>query len=434
MEPDDALTDHMDPLITVGPPAVVVCVVTSVPRARYVIRQGVKPHVNHLLRISRDGYPPAMRALHAPRDAEVFQPRIDEGKHLSLARCRLDTETISGDQLNQGLLVAAQTEEPVTFLHRFGDCAVFDTSTIRVELLRRIELLTTNAVQSGVALLIEVILSRAGRPQLLYPRTMTGIRAGFDEIVKRHIKGPTQAKKAFSDTLHILTGADPLSLGALHVLQGIVIRSRLKPDFIISLPTMTRQDVGLDQFKPMTDVRFAVDIRNSRHNVVSRHQMETPLSIGHRTSSRTRLVRLLAGVMSIASETRAADEVGALPSAISVRQLPLRKGTVFASPGWPSTTPSNARPTRKKGSAAPMSRTLIRELPNRIGGTASVYGFVNTLRLQARIQFVLIRDHTGMVQVTHKFGADPDEIKKAFETLPPSQRSRSPADSWPTRS
>ena len=66
-----------------------------------------------------------------------------------------------------------------------------------------------------------------------------------------------------------------------------------------------------------------------------------------------------------------------------------------------------------------MNRTLIRELPERVGRTASVCGFVDTLRRQARIQFVLIRDHTGLVQVTHRRSAEPDEIEQAFETLTP---------------
>jgi nondiscriminating aspartyl-tRNA synthetase len=49
-----------------------------------------------------------------------------------------------------------------------------------------------------------------------------------------------------------------------------------------------------------------------------------------------------------------------------------------------------------------MPRTLVRDLRAHIGQRVTVYGWVNTLRLQRKIQFVLIRDHTGMVQVTHK--------------------------------
>jgi aspartyl-tRNA synthetase len=49
-----------------------------------------------------------------------------------------------------------------------------------------------------------------------------------------------------------------------------------------------------------------------------------------------------------------------------------------------------------------MPRTLVRDLRAHIGERVTVFGWVNTLRLQRKIQFVLVRDHTGMVQVTHK--------------------------------
>jgi aspartyl/asparaginyl-tRNA synthetase len=49
-----------------------------------------------------------------------------------------------------------------------------------------------------------------------------------------------------------------------------------------------------------------------------------------------------------------------------------------------------------------MPRTLVHDLRTHVGQEVTVYGWVNTLRLQRRIQFILVRDHTGMVQVTHK--------------------------------
>ncbi|MGH3623588.1 MAG: amino acid--tRNA ligase-related protein, partial [Sciscionella sp.] len=49
-----------------------------------------------------------------------------------------------------------------------------------------------------------------------------------------------------------------------------------------------------------------------------------------------------------------------------------------------------------------MPRTLVRDLRAHIGQRVTVYGWVNTLRLQRKMQFVLVRDHTGMVQVAHK--------------------------------
>ncbi|MFF2039452.1 aspartate--tRNA(Asn) ligase [Kitasatospora sp. NPDC058170] len=48
------------------------------------------------------------------------------------------------------------------------------------------------------------------------------------------------------------------------------------------------------------------------------------------------------------------------------------------------------------------ARVLVGDLARHIGRTVSVSGWVNTLRLQRTMQFVLVRDHTGTAQVTHR--------------------------------
>lgn len=47
-------------------------------------------------------------------------------------------------------------------------------------------------------------------------------------------------------------------------------------------------------------------------------------------------------------------------------------------------------------------RTLVADLRDHIGETVSVSGWVQTLRLQRTMQFAVVRDHTGTVQVTHR--------------------------------
>ena len=49
-------------------------------------------------------------------------------------------------------------------------------------------------------------------------------------------------------------------------------------------------------------------------------------------------------------------------------------------------------------------RVLAGELQEHVGTVVSVSGWVNTLRRQSTMQFVVVRDHTGMVQVTHRRG------------------------------
>ena len=62
-----------------------------------------------------------------------------------------------------------------------------------------------------------------------------------------------------------------------------------------------------------------------------------------------------------------------------------------------------------------MPRTLIRDLAEHVGEQVTVHGWINTLRLQRKIQFVLIRDHTGVVQVTNKRSEPASEIEAILQ-------------------
>jgi nondiscriminating aspartyl-tRNA synthetase len=64
-----------------------------------------------------------------------------------------------------------------------------------------------------------------------------------------------------------------------------------------------------------------------------------------------------------------------------------------------------------------MIRTSIADLPSHIGETVSIAGWVQTLRLQRAMQFVLVRDHTGTVQLTHR--RDGSAREETLEQLTP---------------
>ncbi|WP_445402151.1 aspartate--tRNA(Asn) ligase [Streptomyces sp. LE64] len=63
------------------------------------------------------------------------------------------------------------------------------------------------------------------------------------------------------------------------------------------------------------------------------------------------------------------------------------------------------------------SRVLTSDLRGHIDQTVSVSGWVNALRLQRTMQFVILRDHSGMVQVTHKRDSGP--LEAVLESLTP---------------
>jgi nondiscriminating aspartyl-tRNA synthetase len=62
-----------------------------------------------------------------------------------------------------------------------------------------------------------------------------------------------------------------------------------------------------------------------------------------------------------------------------------------------------------------MTRVLVADLAGHSGETVRVAGWVSTLRLQRAMQFVLVRDHTGVVQVTHR--RDGTELEALLDGL-----------------
>jgi nondiscriminating aspartyl-tRNA synthetase len=63
------------------------------------------------------------------------------------------------------------------------------------------------------------------------------------------------------------------------------------------------------------------------------------------------------------------------------------------------------------------SRVYVSDLREHLGRTVTVCGWVNALRLQRTMQFVIVRDNTGMVQVTHK--RDNGPLETQLEALTP---------------
>jgi aspartyl-tRNA synthetase len=62
-----------------------------------------------------------------------------------------------------------------------------------------------------------------------------------------------------------------------------------------------------------------------------------------------------------------------------------------------------------------MIRTPIAALHDRVGETVTIAGWAQTLRLQRAMQFVIVRDHTGTVQVTHR--RDGTALESALDAL-----------------
>jgi nondiscriminating aspartyl-tRNA synthetase len=66
-----------------------------------------------------------------------------------------------------------------------------------------------------------------------------------------------------------------------------------------------------------------------------------------------------------------------------------------------------------------MTRTLISELPSCVGERATVRGWVQTVRDQKRVQFLVIRDEAGAVQVVLGKDDPPSPLNEAVSALTP---------------
>lgn len=64
-----------------------------------------------------------------------------------------------------------------------------------------------------------------------------------------------------------------------------------------------------------------------------------------------------------------------------------------------------------------MERTLVKDLRAHLGESVAIDGWVNAVRNQKNVQFVIVRDQTGMVQVTHRREEGDDSLAKSIEEL-----------------
>jgi OB-fold nucleic acid binding protein len=63
-------------------------------------------------------------------------------------------------------------------------------------------------------------------------------------------------------------------------------------------------------------------------------------------------------------------------------------------------------------------RTWVAELPGSLGSIVRVSGFLETIRDQKRMQFLVLRDRTGAVQLTHDKASN-GEIAERIAALTP---------------
>src|SRR5262249_4110369 len=133
----------------------------------------------------------AVGPLPGPRDAEVLQATTNERKHLARVEFREDAQPAARDQRLELVLVAGEAEEPVLLGDARWNRLVLGAAAA-VELVDRVELLASDAVEALVPRPVEVAGGRAGAPEPRHGRLMARIGAGAEEVVKCQLKGDVQ--------------------------------------------------------------------------------------------------------------------------------------------------------------------------------------------------------------------------------------------------
>ena len=64
-----------------------------------------------------------------------------------------------------------------------------------------------------------------------------------------------------------------------------------------------------------------------------------------------------------------------------------------------------------------MERTLVRDARNKVGELVSLRGFVQTVRNQKAVQFLLLRDHTGLIQVVAERSHENSSLNEIISQL-----------------
>lgn len=64
-----------------------------------------------------------------------------------------------------------------------------------------------------------------------------------------------------------------------------------------------------------------------------------------------------------------------------------------------------------------MQRTLLKDLRNKIGEDVKIQGWVKTIRDQKKMQFLIVRDHTGLTQATAERAPEKTALNEAISSL-----------------
>ena len=333
MKPEDVLADHVDASGALPPVPSIERILSlrAVTQRRDVVREGIEPDVDHLVRVARDLDPPAARAGTGAGDAEILEAARHERTHLPVPLLGDHPERPLVQEPAERLPIAREPKEVVLLLHHLGHRLVIRAAPVE-ELVRREEALAANAVESPVRTPVHVSPRRAGFPEAADAGDVARVRRGPDEVVVREAEYRRQLPEALGVPVDQVANRKVGPLRGQDVGEAVLVGAGQEAGVVPAQSMEPREDVGLDELQREPEMRLRVDVRDRGGDVVRAHPLP-PLVVGpwpHDGESRTATGRL-------GPPVAAARASSAVPP-----------------PGWADSCPwpsSRRRSTRRMGSS-----------------------------------------------------------------------------------
>ena len=162
-----------------------------------------------------------------------------------------------------------ELEEVVRLLDSLGHRAVNRALAVD-QLGLRLELFTTDAVETRVDVLVDVAVVVDPLDELLDESLVSLVGCANEEVVVG-INPPRQLFPGIGDLVDVGLRVEPLLLGRPVDLGAVLVRARQEERLVAALLVMARDDVGHDRRVRVADMRRRVDVVDRCRDVEAVH-------------------------------------------------------------------------------------------------------------------------------------------------------------------
>ena len=257
MEPCDVLANDMG---ISGPPMFNPARVIRKASRREVIRQGIKPHVEDVIRVARHGNAPRLavnhaRTSHRPRYRKIPKSTVQEAPDLTRPYVGDDEVGMRVEMREQTIRVPRQGEEVVLLLQILGgDGLVVRAATGRRQVGYLVKRVAVMAVIPGVETLVHIAGLKCPAEQFLRRPCVILVNRRTDEPVRRHRDTRPGTTERGVHVIDPLAHAHSIGVGGLRDVLAVLIQTHAEEGLIPAQPVVPGNHISGNLLVGMADV------------------------------------------------------------------------------------------------------------------------------------------------------------------------------------